>query len=148
MDNLVIDQTSFNQLYSGFQNYFTENKYLIPYDGTKYGFMTSFLTRYMELHTNPTNPHPFNAKNSTTWGLAKAYLMYLNSVDVENRRTIPDTYIQTDVLTHDEIRYLSGRGGVIVYDDLSDRTFGVRDLISFIDPEDYSNFLTWMNLYQ
>ncbi len=148
MDNLAFEESRIRRLNAQFGTYFTDHEYNIFHAGTKYGFMTSFLVRYMELHSDPSNPQPFNARSSTTWGLAKAYLMYLNSVDVQNRRTIPDTYIQTDVLTTEEIGYLAGRGGVMFYDELTDRSLGIRDLIRFIDPEDYLNFIRWMDLYR
>ena len=148
MDNLTFEERRIRWLNAKSGNYFTDNNYNIFHTGTKYGFMTSFLSRYMELHTDSSDPQPFNARSSTTWGLAKAYLMYLNSVDVQNRRTIPDTYIQTDVLTHEEIRYLSGRTGVLTYDDLLELSFGIRDIIKFIDPDDYLNFVRWMELYR
>ncbi len=147
MDNLEIDNKKYSRIPSEFRRQMTEQGYQIEYSGTKYGFMTSFLAQFVTNNFDQIDPEEITAKSSTSWGLAKAYLMYLNYVDVQNRRTIPDTFIQTDVLTHDDIRYLSGRGGVLFYDEFSETSYSVRDLIRLIGHEEYLDFLRWMELF-
>ncbi len=118
--------------------------YTCVYSGTKYGYINQILNRYIELNTSPNDRNSLNAMNSSSWGLVKAYIMYLNHEDrVRLVQTEPE-FIETNPLTNQEIQYIRNRAGVVVYDDVTDNSFVVRNFINLISNNEYVNFMNWM----
>lgn len=121
--------------------------YTCAYSGTKYGYISQILNRYTELNTSPNEPHTLNPMNSSSWGLAKAYIMYLNHEDDVNGVQTEPGFIETNPLTNQEIQYIRNRAGVVVYDDVSDRSFGIFNFIQLIGQNEYNNFMNWMRSF-
>ncbi len=153
MEHIEIDNNIVNEIPEQFRTELIRLGYPIPYSGTKYGYIYGILNRYIEVNINnndnPNENFVFNVRNSSTWGLAKAYIMYLRATDRTDQ--IDEIYIDNTPLTPEEVQYVSGRSGVVIYnnnDDDNIMSFGIRDFIRLIGQNELTEFTNWMLNYR
>ncbi len=149
MDHIYIDNNIVNEIPEQFRTELIRQGYPIPYSGTKYGYIYGILNRYIELNSNQNQIMVFDVRNSSTWGLAKAYIMYLRATDRTDQ--IDQIYLDNNPLTPEEVQYVSGRTGVVIYNNNNDNdnimSFGIRDFIRLIGQNELAEFANWMQNY-
>jgi hypothetical protein len=148
MEHITIDNNIINNIPEFFRTEILRLEYPVIYSGTKYGYINGILNRYIQLKSSPNEHVEFNARNSSSWGLAMAYLMYLNQTDARTDQ-MNDTYIVGTPLSVEEVHYISGRHGVVIHSGSENnfRTFGIRDFIRLIGENELQNFINWMYTY-
>ncbi len=122
------------------------SSYLDNFIGTKYEWANGILTKFIENNVVDT----FNPRNSTSWGLLNAYIMFLNQRDVLSNNPIPDTYILTNKISNQDLGYLSVRKGVFISSvfNNSEINYSVRDLISWISDNEFNDFNNWLITFE
>ncbi len=147
METIHIDARS--NIPNYFWNFLDENGYsyyLDNFTGTKYEWINGILSKFIENNVVET----FNPRNSTSWGLITAYIMFLNQRDILANNSIPDTFILTNKISNQDLGYLSVRNGVFISSvfNNSEITYSVRDLIGWISVNELNDFNNWLRTFE